>query len=476
MANTSPVVDAGPDQTVNAGETVNINVNVTSNNTIVSRTASRISGPSVSLVTTDINSMNYSLVAPSTGTEDSVVIEYRFTVEDDTGESGSDTLVITVLRVNEAPTVSVGADQAVIGLTDVSLSATASDPDGEIASYQWEQTGGGDHATVVLEDSDTATPSFTAPSTDAEIALDFTVTATDNDGETATDTVTVTVRSENAPEISMHFPPAGGQYIAAEGDDSHISAYGVVEAKEGASIEKVEVSAGANTVTATLRANGHWRADNVVIPVDNASIDLLVTVTDSMERVSTTEANLHLTSAPFEIGSSSWRETTALAIEPGEDYIWLLTTGSTFDHLTLARVNVHTGEREESITDFNDESSGPVLSPFSDMAYDTDQGLFYLSSNPASGDRVIVSVDAITGQREIISGPLNTGSELENPISLALQGDYIYVADNSADTIVRVDKSTGARRTVAGENSSTVGIGAPICLESYQDSLVSCNN
>src|SRR5690606_23762509 len=90
--------------------------------------------------------------------------------------------------------------------------------------------------------------------------------------------------------------------------------------------------------------------------------------------------------------------------EPGGNYLWHLTTGSKFDDLGLVRINLQTGESEQSITQFENSEFGPVYSPFSDMTYDADQGVFYLTSNPAEGDVVIVSVDATTGQRKLVSG------------------------------------------------------------------------
>lgn len=83
---------------------------------------------------------------------------------------------------NQAPSVTVAASPASPqpGET-VTLTATASDPDGTIASYSWTQTAG---PTVTLAGAG-ATRTFTAPyrrPIDGAATLTFQVVATDNGG------------------------------------------------------------------------------------------------------------------------------------------------------------------------------------------------------------------------------------------------------------------------------------------------------
>ena len=96
---------------------------------------------------------------------------------------------------NIPPVVNAGVDQSVTEGVSVTLSATASDPDGTIVSYQWVQTSG---PSVTLSGSDTAQASFTAPQVTAATPLAFTITVTDNEGATATDSITVTT-NDSAP-------------------------------------------------------------------------------------------------------------------------------------------------------------------------------------------------------------------------------------------------------------------------------------
>ena len=90
---------------------------------------------------------------------------------------------------NQPPIVNAGSVQSVDAGMMVVLSGTARDPDGTIASYAWEQTGG---AMVTLSGDTSATAMFTSPIVTAE-ALTFRLTVTDDEGAEASDEVTVRV-------------------------------------------------------------------------------------------------------------------------------------------------------------------------------------------------------------------------------------------------------------------------------------------
>lgn len=93
---------------------------------------------------------------------------------------------------NTPPTANAGADQTnVEPWSTVTLTGTASDPDGTIASVQWAQTAG--TPTVTLTGATTNTATFEAPGTLAGTTLTFSYTVTDNSGATAVDTMTVAV-------------------------------------------------------------------------------------------------------------------------------------------------------------------------------------------------------------------------------------------------------------------------------------------
>ena len=101
---------------------------------------------------------------------------------------------------NQLPAVHAGTDQSVAAGAIVILTGTASDPDGTIASYLWEQTGG---TMVALAGAATATAMFTAPDVFADESLTFRLTVVDNDGAPASTEVRVTVTEEGEAFASV---------------------------------------------------------------------------------------------------------------------------------------------------------------------------------------------------------------------------------------------------------------------------------
>lgn len=106
---------------------------------------------------------------------------------------------------NTPPTVNAGADQNVTEGATVHLAATASDPDGSVASYAWTF----DHPTSgapALTGASTASPSFTAGAAGQLYVLRCTVT--DNLGATGVDTVEVRVPVPG--DTAQRFAPQNG--------------------------------------------------------------------------------------------------------------------------------------------------------------------------------------------------------------------------------------------------------------------------
>ena len=119
---------------------------------------------------------------------------FTLTVTDARGVSGADSVVITITNTpppnNQAPTANAGADQTVQIGTQVTLSGLASnDPDNNVLTYNWQQTGG---LTVVLSANIAAQPTFVAPN--QPTLLTFQLIVTDNSGASSVaDEVQVTV-------------------------------------------------------------------------------------------------------------------------------------------------------------------------------------------------------------------------------------------------------------------------------------------
>ncbi len=99
---------------------------------------------------------------------------------------------------NNLPVVNAGADFAIDETQRAMLSGIASDSDGQSLSYLWMQTSG---PVVALDNADTATPSFNAPSVATDTALGFRLSVSDGIA-TVTDDIVVTVRNVNLPPVA----------------------------------------------------------------------------------------------------------------------------------------------------------------------------------------------------------------------------------------------------------------------------------
>ena len=188
-ANNPPVANAGVDIATIAGQPVSITGSGTdSDGTVDAYAWSQVSGPTVSLTGADTATVEFT--APDVTAVSEVVLE--LTVTDNVGGTGTDQVIITVnpIAANAIPTADAGPDLPVSPLDQVTLNGSGTDIDGQIAGYQWTQTGG---TSVPLQNADTAVASFQAPDTTSQIELTFELTVTDDQGATDSDVMVVTV-------------------------------------------------------------------------------------------------------------------------------------------------------------------------------------------------------------------------------------------------------------------------------------------
>ena len=82
----------------------------------------------------------------------------------------------------------------------VELAGSATDADGTIATYKWEQTSG---TAVTLAGADTSTASFTVPAGSGDSVIVFSLTATDNEGASTTGASQVTVLASNNNRVIL---------------------------------------------------------------------------------------------------------------------------------------------------------------------------------------------------------------------------------------------------------------------------------
>jgi len=191
-----PTVDAGADKEVDEGGEIALNdaSAADSDGWIVSyRWSDGGAGGSFS-PSSQVKNPTYTAPLVSDCAGDDIVL--TLTVTDNCGTEASDSLNLHVRNVNSPPTVDAGPDKDVHSGDRVTLSGSATDPDGTIISYAWTQTAG---PSVSLYGAASPTLEFTAPNVTKNTVLRFRFTATDDCGGSASDETVVTVSPASSP-------------------------------------------------------------------------------------------------------------------------------------------------------------------------------------------------------------------------------------------------------------------------------------
>lgn len=208
----APVANAGPDVTVNPGNSVSLNGNGSYDlNTpalpIISYAWTQLSGVAVTL--SGANTATPSFTAPPVPPAGATLV---FKLSASNGQSvnpGTDTVNVYV-RGNLPPVANAGANRSVFDTdnndvpTIVTLDGSASfDPEGAPLAYVWTQTGG---PAVALQNVAIATPSFVAPDmhdhlggTPPPIDLTFHLKVSDGTLTTETDVMIRVTHNNQSP-------------------------------------------------------------------------------------------------------------------------------------------------------------------------------------------------------------------------------------------------------------------------------------
>ena len=250
--NQPPAVNAGLDQSVYAGETVTLSGTASdSDGYVASHRWEQTGGVSAPL--SSVAGAIATFTAPEVSADETLM--FRLTVTDDDGARASDEVRVTVRQVesNQPPAVNAGPDLFVDEGAVVTMSGTASDSDGYVASHRWEQTGG---VSAPLSSVAGATATFTAPDVSADATLTFRLTVTDDDGARASDEVRVTVRRVNQPpavNAGLDQSVYAGEIVTLSGAAS--DADGSIVSYQWAQTGGTTVSlSGANSAMATFTA------------------------------------------------------------------------------------------------------------------------------------------------------------------------------------------------------------------------------
>jgi hypothetical protein len=213
-----PIADAGPDQTVDSGDTVTLDGHRSSDPSGGTLTYkwTQISGPKVSL--DDPTSVNPTFTAPETEVQENII--FQLVVTNEQGEkSKPDSVTITVNPVvlPPPPIADAGPDQTVDSGSKVRLDGSGSSANGgsPIASYKWTQISG---PKVSLDDPTSVNPTFTAPETEVQENIIFQLVVTNEQGEKSKpDSVMITVDPVDSPT-----PPPPFEGVLGSGNNINI--------------------------------------------------------------------------------------------------------------------------------------------------------------------------------------------------------------------------------------------------------------
>ena len=212
QANNPPTVDAGQDQTVDEGDAVTL-----------SGTASDPEGDhltylwshdsALSITVSNTTSQLTTFTAPAVNSD--VTVTFVLSVSDGTNTDVTDQVTITIQDVpaNNPPTVDAGQDQTVDEGDAVTLSGTASDPEGDHLTYLWSHDSA---LPITVSNATSQLTTFTAPAVNSDVTVTFVLSVSDGTNTDVTDQVTITIQ-----DVPINNPPtvdAGQDQTVDEGD------------------------------------------------------------------------------------------------------------------------------------------------------------------------------------------------------------------------------------------------------------------
>ena len=293
-SNRAPTANAGSNQTVKKRAKVTLSgaASTDPDGTIVSYSWTQTVGPKVTL--SSKTSVTPTFTAPVVARNRTIT--FSLVVTDNSGAKSAAATVNVVVKptgsTGNPPVANAGLDLTVLpGTLNVLDASNSTDPNSNIASYQWVQTGG---PVVKLSSSAAMDPVFLAPSDPA--TLTFTLVVTDKDGLQTADTVSVVVLPPDGPPQP---PPANQPPVAKAGSDRTVQAGSTVTLSGATSTDPDDGIASyqwqQNSGTAVTLAGADTANASFVAPQvgsSGATLTFQLTVTDNAGMSSSDTVNV----------------------------------------------------------------------------------------------------------------------------------------------------------------------------------------
>src|SRR5215204_4764807 len=215
--------------------------------------------------------------------------------------------------VNQSPTVNAGTDQTIVLPTSsVTLTGTASDPDGSIASYSWSKVSGPAGGTIT-----SAASASTTVTGLVQGIYSFRLTVTDNGGAVATDDVLVTVNTSTSTNQSPTANAGTAQTITLPASSVTLTGSGSDPDGSIASYAWSKIAGG----TATI--NSPSSASTTVTGLVQGSYTFRFTVTDNQGATGTSDVNVTVNpstpSSSFRIEAENYTAMSGIQTEFTKD-------------------------------------------------------------------------------------------------------------------------------------------------------------
>ena len=471
--NNAPLVSAGADQSVLEGASVSLGGSaLDTGGSIASYSWFQTSGPTVSIINSTSASASFTVPDISAATD----FVFQLTATDNDGASAQASVTISV-AYNHPPSVSAGADQTISEGKLVSLSATASDPDGSIASHQWTQLSG---TTVAITNSDQAAASFTAPEVDLEgEQLQFQFTATDDGAvsKSTSDNLTITVDNNEAPSLTM---PA--DQTVQESDIVALSASASDSDGSIASYQWTQLSGTTVTITNATSAYPSFTAPEVATSTD-FQFQLQITDDDGATTIDTTTITVHpiAVSGLFGFGqrlvNTSYKRAFSITntFSVGTDFSFSFADNSSAAFsLSQDSVNLGAGQSAEITMTF--APVGLSESYISDIVHIFGNDYSFYSIYGLQATTVSNYNTSNIYQEQIIWDDQNGFFGLDNvdSIAISVDGSQIFVTSRNEDTLTvfdrNIDSGVLTYRTVFKNNTNGLnGMSFPVSVAITDD-------